>query len=126
MNKIILVGRIVRDVEVRAVGSNGKVINNVIAVNRYHKDANGERQADFIPFVAWNHHADLMNKYAKKGDQISIAGRMQSRKYTNKEDQDVYVIECLVDDITFIYQGNHSSETHKSTSNSQTTEKVIA
>lgn len=106
MNKIIMVGRLVKDVECRNVGTNGKVTNNVIAINRYHKNNNGERQADFIPIVAWNHLADLMKKYSKKGDQISISGRMQSRKYINKEAQEVYVLECIVDDITFIYQGN--------------------
>ena len=97
MNKVVFVGRVVRDVEVRQVGSNGRVVNNVIAIQRHHRDSNGNRATDFIPFVAWDHLAELMDRYCKKGDQISLAGRMQSRKYKNREEQDVYVIECLVE-----------------------------
>lgn len=55
--------------------------------------------------MAWNHTAEILGKYTQKGDQVAIAGRMQSRKYTNKEQQDVYVVECLVEDVTLISQG---------------------
>lgn len=102
MNKVVFVGRIVRDVEVRQVGSSGRVVNNVIAIQRHHRDSNGNRATDFIPFVAWDHLAELMDRYCKKGDQISLSGRMQSRKYKNREEQDVYVIECLVEELTLI------------------------
>lgn len=104
MNQVVFVGRIVRPVDVKSVGNHGRVVNNIIAINRLQKDANGERLADFIPFVAWNHLADLLGKYCEKGHQVSISGKMQSRKYTNKDDQDVYVLECLVSDVTLLSQ----------------------
>lgn len=113
MNKVVFVGRVVRDVEVRQVGSNGRVVNNVIAIQRHHRDSNGNRATDFIPFVAWDHLAELMDRYCKKGDQISLAGRMQSRKYKNREEQDVYVIECLVEELTLI-GSNSTSNTNES------------
>ena len=114
MNQTILVGRIVRDINVRTVSVNGRVVNNVIAINRHHKNANGERLTDFIPFVAWNHHADLLKRYAAKGNQVALSGMMQSRKYNDNEGNDVYVIELLVDDITLIHTGeSQNTETNQ-------------
>lgn len=116
MNKVVLVGRIVRPIEVKTVGPNRRVCNNVLAVQRHHKDANGERVADFIPFVAWNHSAELIERYCQKGDQLSISGRMQSRKYMNKDEQDVYVVECIVEEVTLIYtNGDYSQSPSEST-----------
>ncbi|XJS10332.1 single-stranded DNA-binding protein [Aerococcaceae bacterium WGS1372] len=102
MNQSTFVGRIVRDIKVNSLSGNGRVVNNVIAINRHYKKSNGERAADFIPFVAWNHHADILEKYTAKGHLIAITGMMQSRSYKDNEDNDVYVIECLVSEITLI------------------------
>lgn len=116
LNQTILVGRIVRDIDVRTVSMNGRVVNNVIAINRHHKNANGERLTDFIPFVAWNHHADLLKRYAAKGNQVALSGMMQSRKYSDNQGNDVYVIELLVDDITLIHSGESQNVEAKQTS----------
>lgn len=102
MNQSTFVGRIVRDIKVNSLAGNGRVVNNVIAINRHYKKANGERTADFIPFVAWNHHADLLEKYTAKGHLVALTGMMQSRSYKDHENNDVYVIECLVSDITLL------------------------
>lgn len=111
MNQSTFVGRIVRDIKVNSLAGNGRVVNNVIAINRHYKKANGERTADFIPFVAWNHHADLLERYTAKGQLIAISGMMQSRRYRDGEDNDVYVIECVVDDITLLQsRDNRESE----------------
>lgn len=116
----MFVGRIVRDVSVRNVGVHGRVVNNVIAINHHHKDANGERNADFIPFAAWNHYADLLMKYAAKGHQVAIAGKMQSRSYKDNENKDRYVIECLVDEITLLQpKDSHKSKQAKSQKQNQ-------
>lgn len=125
MNQVVFVGRLVRPVELRKVGNHSRVVNNIIAINRYQKDANGERLADFIPFVAWDHMADLLQKYCDKGQQVSISGRMQSRKYTNKDNQDVYVLECLVSDMTLIYQKESTTKRREPANISETESENI-
>lgn len=125
MNQVVFVGRLVRPVELRKVGNHSRVVNNIIAINRYQKDANGDRLADFIPFVAWDHMADLLQKYCDKGQQVSISGRMQSRKYTNKDNQDVYVLECLVSDMTLIYQKESTTKRREPANISETESENI-
>ena len=105
MNQTVLVGRLVRDVNVRQVGDNHRVVNNTLAVNRHHKNRNGEVEADFIPIVAWDYLADLLKEYVQKGDQISVSGRMQSRQYTDENQQTVYVVELLVREVTLLNNG---------------------
>ena len=95
MNQLLLVGRLTRPVEDRQVGDH-RVVNNCLAVSRRHRDRNGELQTDFIPIVAWDYLADLLVKYAQKGHRIGVVGRMESRHYTNNQDQKVYILECHV------------------------------
>ena len=106
MNHVMLIGRIVRDLEMKEVSSKGYVINNVLAVNRIHRGPNGEEHTDFIPFVVWNSQAQLLEKYCQKGHLIAIYGRMQSRSYRNKEDQIIYVVECIVNEVQLLPNAN--------------------
>lgn len=102
MNQITLVGRICRPIELKQVNGQHQVVNNAIAVSRNFKDRNGELVTDFIPFVVWDNLAKVMFKYAQKGQRIAISGMMQSRKYTNKEDQEVFTLECIVRELTLL------------------------
>ena len=108
MNQLLLVGRLTRPVEDRQVGDH-RVVNNCLAVSRRHRDRNGDFQTDFIPIVAWDYLADLLVKYAQKGHRIGVVGRMESRHYTNNQDQKVYILECHVQDITLLEGQNHST-----------------
>jgi len=108
MNQLLLVGRLTRPVEDRQVGDH-RVVNNCLAVSRRHRDRNGELQTDFIPIVAWDYLADLLVKYAQKGHRIGVVGRMESRHYTNNQDQKVYILECHVQDITLLESKNGSA-----------------
>ncbi|WP_027107955.1 single-stranded DNA-binding protein [Lacticigenium naphthae] len=101
MNKTCVIGRIVREVDIKDIGDNHQVLNNTIAVQRLYK-TNGEDQADFIPFTAWNKTAELISAHCSKGDLIGLTGRMQSRSYTNKTEEKVYVIEMAVEEIQFL------------------------
>lgn len=101
MNQVMLVGRIVRPVEVKSVGEH-RVVNNSLAVNRKHRDRQGELVTDFIPISAWDHLADVMEKYCQKGQQLAVTGKMQSRNYTNAQQQSVFVVECLITEITLL------------------------
>lgn len=115
----MFVGRIVRDVKLKKVGNHGRVVNNVVAINQYQKDAKGDRQADFIPFVAWNHLADLLVSYTAKGHQIAITGKMQSRKYTDSDNNDRYIVECLVEELKLIQPRDNNSSKQTQTSETQ-------
>lgn len=110
MNQAVFVGRICRDISIRTVNESHRVTNNTIAINRAHRDRNGEVVTDYIPFVAWDHLADVLQTYTKKGSMVSLSGMMQSRNYTNKESQTIYVVECLVTDVTLIDRKTRTSE----------------
>lgn len=108
MNRSILIGRIVRDVQLHELDKGQKVVNNVIAVNRIFKKGE-ESETDFIPFVAWGKRAELLNKYCQKGDLIGLEGKLQSRKYEDKAGNTKYVIELNVDSLQFL-QGKREEE----------------
>ncbi|GEK90401.1 single-stranded DNA-binding protein [Alkalibacterium kapii] len=101
MNTVALVGRIVKEIELRNIGEDRCVTNNVLAVRKpFKKD--GSSDADFIPFVTWGKKAEIMEKYCGKGDLIALNGKMQSRKYQTHENETKFVVEMLVEDIEFI------------------------
>lgn len=110
MNQAVFVGRLCREVSVRKVSESHRVANNTLAITRAHRDRNGESVSDYIPFVAWDHLADLLNTYTQKGSLISLSGIMQSRNYTNKDNQVVYIVELLVTDITLIDRKTRTSD----------------
>lgn len=102
MNQVVLVGRIVREIELKTVNDNRAVVNNVIAVNRKHRDKQGELQTDFINFVAWGNLASLLEKYCQKGQRIAISGPIHSRSYVTQDQQTRYLTEVLVQDLTLL------------------------
>ena len=102
MNKVFLIGRLVRDPELRYTGTNIPVATFSIAVNRNFTNANGEREADFINCVVWDKQAENLVKYQKKGNQIAVDGRIQTRNYEDKDGKRVYVTEILANNISFL------------------------
>lgn len=109
MNKVILVGRLVRDPEVKTTQSQTSVCSFTIAVDRRYKNHDGERQADFISCVAWRQAAEFLGKYIRKGSRIGIVGNLQSRSYDDATGRTVYVTEVNVEEIEFVeskHEGN--------------------
>lgn len=100
MNIIALIGRITKDLEIKEVGET-RILNFSIAVDRNYKTKEGEKITDFIPCVAFNGIAELMTKYCKKGDRISLNGKLQSSKY-EKDGENRFSYEVVVSDITFL------------------------
>jgi len=100
MNKVILSGNLVRDIELRRSQSNEAVTSNAVAVKREFKNASSEYDTDFINFVVWGKQAEYLDLYGKKGDRVELVGRWQTRKYTNKDGADVLVNEVVVESIT--------------------------
>lgn len=102
MNKVILIGRLVKDPEVKTTQSNNAVCSFTLAVDRKFKNADGERQADFLNCVAWRQQAELLGKYFQKGSRIGIVGNLQSRSYDDASGKKIYVTEVVVDEIEFV------------------------
>ena len=102
MNKAILIGRLTRDPELRTTPTGRNVCQFSIAVNRTYTNASGERDADFINCVVWDKQAENLAKYQKKGNQIAVDGRIQTRNYDDNNGRKVYVTEILVNNISFL------------------------
>ena len=102
MNKAILIGRLTKDPELRTTPTGRNVCQFSIAVNRNFTNANGEREADFINCVVWDKQAENLVKYQKKGNQIAVDGRIQTRNYEDKDGKRVYVTEILANNISFL------------------------
>ena len=97
INNVVLVGRITRKPELRYTPQNQAVATFSLAVNRQFKNANGEREADFINCVIWRQQAENLSNWANKGSLIGITGRIQTRNYENQQGQRVYVTEVVAD-----------------------------
>ncbi len=102
MNKAILIGRLTKDPELRTTPTGRNVCQFSIAVSRTYTNANGEREADFINCVVWDKQAENLVKYQKKGNQIAVDGRIQTRNYDDKDGKRVYVTEVLASSISFL------------------------
>jgi len=97
INNVVLVGRMTKDAELRYTPSNVAVATLTLAVNRPFKNQNGEHEADFINVVIWRQQAENLANWAKKGAQIGITGRIQTRSYDNQQGQRVYVTEVVAE-----------------------------
>ncbi len=97
MNKVLLIGRITKDPEVRYTQSGIPTVSFSLAVDRGIRDANGNRQADFINCVAWRGQADFIARFIKKGYLMAVEGRIQSRSYQGQDGQTRYVTEVVLD-----------------------------
>ena len=102
INNVTLVGRLTRDPELKYTGNNTAVASFSLAVNRNFKDANGEREADFINCVIWRQQAENLANWAKKGALIGITGRIQTRSYENQQGQRVYVTEVVAENFQML------------------------
>ncbi|MBO4496259.1 MAG: single-stranded DNA-binding protein [Clostridiales bacterium] len=102
MNKVILMGRLTKDPEVKQTPSNIAVCSFTVACDRRFKGQNGERQTDFISCVAWRQQATLLGNYFHKGSRIAVVGTLQSRSYDDQNGQKRYVTEVVVDEVEFV------------------------
>ena len=102
MNKVILIGRLTKDPELRRTPTDVSVVQFTIAVNRPFQQQNGERQADFINCVAWRNQAENLAKYIKKGGQIAVEGSIQTRSYDDPNGVRRFVTEVIASQITFL------------------------
>jgi single-strand DNA-binding protein len=102
MNKVLLIGRTTKDIELRTTNSGKSVISFSIAVNRTFKNENGEYDSDFFNCIAFNKLAETVSRYVGKGDLLAVEGRLQTRNYTDTNGSKHYVTEILVDSVDFL------------------------
>ena len=102
MNKWCGIGRLTKNAELKTTSSGINYCNFIIAVDRKFKDANGNRQADFIACVAWRTTADFISKYFKKGNKIAVVGSIQTRSYEDQSGNKHLVTEVIVDEAEFV------------------------
>lgn len=102
LNRVVLVGRLTKNVDLRYT-QNGKAVGNfTLAVNRPFKNASGENEADFILCQAWGKQAENLANYMKKGSQVGVDGRIATRSYDNNQGQRVFVTEVVADNVQFL------------------------
>lgn len=106
MNKVILIGRPVRDPEVRYTQSGVAVASFTLACDRRYAKQGEERQADFINCVAWNKTAEFVGQYVKKGQRIALDGRIETRSYDDQHGNKRYVTEVIAENVEFAQSKN--------------------
>lgn len=102
INRVVLVGRLTRDPELRYTQGGTAVASFTLAVNRQFTNSQGEREADFINCVIWRKAAENFTNFTHKGSLVGLDGRVQTRNYENQQDQRVYVTEVVVENFSLL------------------------
>ena len=109
LNQIILVGRLVRDPEVKKAKNGNTYSHITLAVPRSYKNVNGEYETDFIDCTLWQLMATNTKEYCKKGDIVGVKGRVESKVY-EKDDEKRYITEIIAEKVTFLSSNNKVEE----------------
>ncbi len=113
LNRVILMGRITQDLDLRQTQSGRAVLSFTVAVDRNYVKQGEERQTDFINCVAWSQQAEFITKYFAKGRMIALEGNLRTRTYDDKNGTKHYVTEVFVDNVSFTgepkQQGSYSA-----------------
>lgn len=114
MNRVVLVGRLTRDPEMRTTSSGISQTRFTLAVNRRGTNEDGSRTADFINCVAWRGTAEAIAKYLTKGRELAVEGRIQTGSYDAQDGTKRYTTDVVVDNFTFIGSGNNNTNQNTS------------
>ncbi|WP_144511569.1 single-stranded DNA-binding protein [Bacillus sp. FJAT-22090] len=117
INRVVLVGRLTKDVEIKYTPSGVAMARFTLAVNRTFKDANGEQQADFINIVVWRKQAENTANFLKKGSLAGVEGRIQTGSYEGQDGKRVYTTDVVADSVQFLEPKNgQANQNNSSTS----------
>ncbi|MDT8862812.1 single-stranded DNA-binding protein [Alkalihalobacillus sp. MEB130] len=117
LNRVVLVGRLTRDPELRYTPNGVAVANFTLAVNRPFSNQQGEREADFINCVIWRKQAENVANYLKKGSLAGVDGRIQTRSYDNNEGKRVFITEVMAESVQFLEPRGASSNSNQGQGN---------
>ncbi|MFD2045646.1 single-stranded DNA-binding protein [Ornithinibacillus salinisoli] len=102
LNRVVLVGRLTKDPDLRYTPSGVAVANFTVAVNRPFSNQQGNREADFINCVIWRRPAENLANFMKKGSMIGVDGRIQTRSFEGQDGKMVYITEVVADSVQFL------------------------
>ncbi len=102
INRVVLVGRLTRDPELRKTASGASVASFTVAVDNRQKGPDGEKTASFIPCTVWNQQAENAYKFTHKGSLVGVEGRLNQRTYDSKDGRKVTIIEVICDSVQFL------------------------
>lgn len=130
LNRVILMGRITQDLELKQTQSGNAVLSFTVAVDRNYAPQGQDRQTDFINCVAWKQKAEFINNYFAKGRMIAVEGNLQTRTYDDKNGTKHYITEVVVDNVSFTgepkQQSGQAQETAEPIGNLDDFEVVIS
>ena len=112
LNKVVLIGNLTADPELKQTPSGISVVSFTIAINRRYQSKNateGQQTADFISIVAWRQTAEFVTRYFRKGKPILVCGALQSRSYTDNQGNKRYVTEVVADEVGFVENKSDSA-----------------
>jgi single stranded DNA-binding protein (ssb) len=109
LNRVILIGRLTKDPDMRYSPSGVACTTFTLAVDRPFTNSTGEREADFIPIVTWRQLAEACANHLRKGRLCAVEGRIQTRNYENNEGRRVYVTEIVADNVRFLERGENGN-----------------
>lgn len=112
MNKVILIGRLTKDPELRFTPNGVAVSTVVLAIDRKVFSKDQEKITDFIQVIIWGKQAESTANYISKGCKFGVCGRIQTRNYTDKDGNKKYITEVIAEEIHFIEWGNKSGKNH--------------
>lgn len=122
INRVVLVGRLTKDPELRRTGNGTAVASFTLAIDNRIKDENGNKTTSFIPCVVWKEQAENCVRFIHKGSLVGIEGRLNQRTYENKDKVNVQVIEIICDSIQFLEP--KKDETQSATQPSENNKEV--
>lgn len=102
LNRIVLIGRLTKDVDLRFTATGKPTANFTLAVDRPYRNQQGEKEADFIPVVVWNKLAEHCANYIGKGRLVAVDGRLQIRSYDGNDGQRKYITEVVAETVKFL------------------------
>lgn len=109
INNVVLVGRLTKDVDVQPTNNNGSMAIFTLAVNRNHKNANREYDADFINCIAFNHSANYLSKFTRKGQVVAVVGRLQINIKKDNMGNNTYYTNVICDTVSSFKQDNNNN-----------------
>lgn len=109
LNRVVLIGRLTKDPELRYTPNGVAVANFTLAIDRNYKNAQGEKETDFIPCVVYRQLAELVTNYLSKGKLAAVDGRIQVRTYTGQDGQKRWVTEIIAEDVRFLSPKDNNS-----------------
>lgn len=118
MNKVVLIGRLTKDPELRfAPGTGNAVATVTLAVGRRFQSKDGQREADFIPVVIWGKQAESTANYMSKGRLMGVSGRIQTKSYEAKDGTRRYVTEVVAEEVQFLEWGGNNGGNNRTNNN---------